>query len=107
MKQEELETQLMLMRNAIVSLHDHLAPDFRTRDLALLKHGFTEKEISDLDAYFAEIMIKKLKPSRDDFRKKLAEIKGIPSLTDQVLEDVLLGYKADEIHTNIIENVLK
>ncbi|WP_114150685.1 hypothetical protein ACCO40_06600 [Bacillus spizizenii] len=107
MKHEELETQLMLMRNAVVSLHDHLAPDFRTRDLALLKHGFTEKEISDLDAYFAEIMIKKLKPSKDDFSKKLAEIKGIPSLTDQVLEDVLLGYKADEIHTKIIENVLK
>ncbi|KXZ16576.1 hypothetical protein AXI59_01400 [Bacillus nakamurai] len=107
MKHEELEMQLMLMRNAIVSLHDHLAPDFRTRDLALLKHGFTEQEISDLDGFFAEIMIKKLKPSKDDFRKKLAEIKGIPSLTDQVLEDILLGYKADDLHTKIIEKVLK
>ncbi|MEC0486412.1 hypothetical protein [Bacillus glycinifermentans] len=52
MNNEEIATQLMLMRNSITSLHEHLAPDFKTRDLVLLKHGFTEEQISKFYNFF-------------------------------------------------------
>ncbi|MDQ0163182.1 hypothetical protein [Aeribacillus alveayuensis] len=107
MNNEELETQLMLLKNAVVSLHEHLAPEFKTRDLVLLKYGFTEKEISELDRYFMEIFMNKLKPTKKEFRKKLAEIKGVPELTAEVVKDVLEGYKADGLHTNTINKILK
>lgn len=107
MDKEELYCQLMHMKNAIVALHDHLAPEFRTRDLALLKYSFTEKQISELDDYFMKITIEKSKVSKEDFRKKLAEIKGLPHLTKEVAEDVLLSYKADDLHTKVINNILK
>lgn len=68
---EQLETQLMLLRNAVVSLHEHLAPEFKTRDFVLLKYGFTAKEISELDRYFMELSKNKLKPTKKEFQKNL------------------------------------
>lgn len=107
MSNEELATQLMLLKNAIVSLHEHLAPELKTRDLVLLKYGFIEKEISELDRYFMEIFMNKLNPTKKEFQKKLAEIKGIPELTAEVVKDVLEGYKADDLHTNTINKILR
>lgn len=54
------------MRNAITSLHEHLAPDFKTRDLILLTHGFPEEQISKFDKL--DVPMKKLNPSKEDFR---------------------------------------
>ncbi|MEC1359254.1 hypothetical protein P9D53_13295 [Bacillus haynesii] len=107
MNNEEIATQLMLMRNAITSLHEHLAPDFKTRDLVLLKHGFTEEQISQFDKYLLDVAMNKSKPSKEDFRAKLAEIKGIPHFTNEATEEILSGYKSDGIHAKIINNALK
>jgi len=43
----------------------------------------------------------------EDFREKLAEIKGIPHFTNEATEEILLGYKSDGIHVKIINNALK
>ncbi|WP_053215885.1 hypothetical protein [Bacillus altitudinis] len=107
MDKEELYCQLMHMKNAIVALHDHLAPEFRTRDLTLLKYSFTQKQILELEDYFMQITMEKSKVSKEDFRKKLAEIKGLPHLTKEVAEEVLLSYKSDGLHTKVINNILK
>ncbi|MGZ0084502.1 hypothetical protein ACWNXI_02575 [Caldibacillus thermoamylovorans] len=107
MNYEELVSRLVHMKNAIISLHEYLAPELKTRDLAILKYGFTEKQISELDNYFKEIVFNNVRPSKEDFRKKLAEIKNLPDLTDEVLEDVLLGYKSDGMYVNIIDEILK
>ncbi|MGN7283277.1 hypothetical protein ACTHP2_19365 [Bacillus altitudinis] len=108
MDREELDCQLSLMKNAIMALQEHVAqPEFRTRDLTLLKYSFTQKQILELEDYFMQITIEKSRISKEDFRKKLAEIKGLPHLTKEVAEDVLLSYKADDLHTKVINNILK
>ncbi|MEK5299320.1 MULTISPECIES: hypothetical protein [Bacillus] len=107
MNREELDCQLSLMKNAIMALHEHLAPEFRSRDLVLLKYSFTQKQVLELDDYFMQITMEKSKVSKEDFRKKLAEIRGLPHLTKEVAEDVLLSYKADDLHTKVVNNILK
>lgn len=107
MNREELDFQLSLMKNTIMALQEHLAPEFRSRDLVLLKYSFTQKQVLDLDDYFMKITMEKSKVSTEDFRKKLAEIRGLPHLTKEVAEDVLLSYKADDLHTKVVNNILK
>lgn len=107
MDREELYCQLSLMKNTIMALQEHLAPEFRSRDFVLLKYSFTQKQASELDDYFMQITIEKSKVSKEDFRKKLAEIKGLPHLTKEVAEEVLLSYKSDGLHTKIVNNILK
>ncbi|MGR3205402.1 hypothetical protein ACSYGW_03225 [Bacillus glycinifermentans] len=51
--------------------------------------------------------MKKLNLSKEDFREKLGEIKGIPHFTNEATEEILLGYKSDGIHAKIINNALK
>lgn len=107
MDREELDCQLSLMKNTIMALQEHLAPEFRSRDFVLLKYSFTQKQVLELDDYFMQITMEKSKVSKEDFRKKLAEIRGLPHLTKEVAEDVLLSYKADDLHTKVVNNILK
>lgn len=107
MDREELDCQLSLMKNAIMALQEHLAPEFRSRDLVLLKYSFTQKQVLELDDYFMQITMEKSKVSKEEFREKLAEIRGLPHLTKEVAEDVLLSYKADDLHTKVVNNILK
>lgn len=43
----------------------------------------------------------------EDFREKLADIKGIPHFTNEATEEILAGYKSDGIHAKIINSALK
>jgi len=45
--------------------------------------------------------------SVENFREKLAEIKGIPHFTNEATEEILAGYKSDRIHAKIINSALK
>ena len=45
--------------------------------------------------------------SVENFREKLAEIKGIPHFTNEATEEILAGYKSDGIHAKIINSALK
>ncbi|MBZ5216171.1 hypothetical protein HU186_17720 [Bacillus paralicheniformis] len=43
----------------------------------------------------------------EDFREKLADIKGIPHFTNEATEEILAGNKSDGIHAKIINSALK
>ena len=58
---------------------------------------------SNFDRYLGVILLF----GCEDFREKLAEIKGIPLFTNEATEEILLGCKSDGIHAKIINNALK
>ncbi|ATH94455.1 hypothetical protein ACH95_06690 [Bacillus glycinifermentans] len=70
--------------------------------MVLQKNKFQNSTIFSLD-----VAMKKLNLSKEDFREKLAEIKGIPHFTNEATEEIFLGYKSDGIHAKIINNALK
>lgn len=70
--------------------------------MVLQKNKFQNSTIFSLD-----VAMKKLNLSKEDFREKLGEIKGIPHFTNEATEEILLGYKSDGIHAKIINNALK
>ena len=108
-EREELAATLMHMKNAIVSLYEHLAPDFTTRDFVILKYGLTSEESGKLEKYLIDHHIQSKAPTKEDVRSKLAEIQDLP--TDSVpmdkVEDILKGYQADGIMDKMIKKVLK
>ncbi|MFZ8009162.1 hypothetical protein ACO1D0_24325 [Bacillus licheniformis] len=73
-EREELAATLMHMKNAIVSLYEHLAPDFTTRDFAILKYGLTSEESGKLEKYLIDHHIQNKAPTKEEVRSKLAEI---------------------------------
>lgn len=40
MNNEELESRLLLIKQSIDALQEHLAPDLKTKDLVLLRYGY-------------------------------------------------------------------
>ncbi|MCI4129546.1 hypothetical protein [Bacillus haynesii] len=108
-EKEELTANLMHMKNAIVSLYEHLAPDFTTKDFVILKYGLSAEESNKLEKYLIDHHIQNKAPTKEEVRLKLAEIQELP--TDSVLmdkvEDILKGYQADGIMDKMIKKVLK
>jgi len=56
---------------------------------------------------FARSLYFSICSSVENFREKLAEIKGIPHFTNEATEEILAGYKSDGIHAKIINSALK
>ncbi|HCT0361148.1 TPA: hypothetical protein LQN98_002398, partial [Staphylococcus pseudintermedius] len=48
MNNEELESKLLLIKQSIDVLQEELAPDLKTKDLVLLRYGYTVHEIKKL-----------------------------------------------------------
>lgn len=108
-EREELITNQIRLRSTIISLYNHLAPDFKTKDFVLLKYGLSSAESDKLERFLVEQQIQKKVPTKNDVRVKLAEIQDLPveSIPLAKVEEILQGYSSDEIMTKMLEKVLK
>ncbi|MED2945444.1 hypothetical protein P4284_23100 [Bacillus swezeyi] len=108
-EREELTASLMHMKNAIVSLYEHVAPDFTTRDFAILKYGLSSEESGKLEKYLVDHHVQNKAPTKEKVRSKLAEIQDLPedSIPMKKVEDLLKGYQADGIMDKMIKKILK
>ena len=49
MNNEELESKILLIKNSIDVLQEHLAPDLITKELVLLRYYYSANEINKLN----------------------------------------------------------
>ncbi|MES1040375.1 hypothetical protein [Peribacillus simplex] len=98
-KIKELEFELFLLKHAFFKLHDSMAPNLKSRYYELLSHGFTEQEVSELDRFFMWVYGTKNYPTKEEMRKKMADIKNMEmeELHMASVKKILLAYQADGV----------
>ncbi|MDA1476142.1 hypothetical protein [Bacillus changyiensis] len=89
--------------------YEHLAPDFTTRDVVILKYGLSAEETGKLEKYLVDQYMNNKVPTKTDVKAKLAEIQGLPkdSVPMKKVIDILKGYQADGIMNKMIKKILK
>lgn len=107
MNHEELESQLLLMKQSIDVLQETLAPDLKTKDLVLLRYGYRVQEIQRLNDYLFELTTNNEKVSKRVFRNKLCEIRNLPTIPMGQVNDILEGYKNSHLHVKVINDILR
>ncbi|WP_335871275.1 hypothetical protein [Bacillus sp. 2205SS5-2] len=108
-EREELVTTQIRLQNAIISLYEHLAPGFKTRDFVILKYGLSSLESDKLEKFLIDQQIQKKIPTKKDIQVKLAEIQDLPleSIPLDKVEEIIQGYSSDGIMNKMLEKVLK
>jgi len=107
LNQEALDHELLLIKQSIDMLQETLAPDLKTRDLMLLRYGYTVNETRELDCYFYELFQSKTSVSFEDYHQKVCKIRGLPHISKIQTEDILIGYKASGLYTQLMSEILR
>lgn len=102
MNQEALDHELLLIKQSIDMLQETLAPD-----LMLLRYGYTVNETRELDRYFYELFQSKTSVSFEDYHQKVCKIRGLPHISKIQTEDILIGYKASGLYTQLMSEILR
>ncbi|MFP4877523.1 hypothetical protein ACLFLH_00870 [Mammaliicoccus sciuri] len=106
MNNEELESRLLLIKQSIDALQEHLAPDLKTKDLVLLRYGYNVDEIKELNNYLFKLTTENEKVTKNEFKKKLCEIRNLPEIPIGQVNDILEGYNNSNLHVDVIKYVL-
>ncbi|BCU51341.1 hypothetical protein ACUW9N_001331 [Staphylococcus auricularis] len=103
MNNEELVHNLSLIKNAIDVLREELAPDLKSRDLMLLRYGFSNDETEQLDKYLLNLTLNKEKITYRQLKAKMCEIRDLPEIPMKTVKDIYEGYRASKVIGNIIK----
>lgn len=106
MNNEELESKILLIKNSIDVLQEHLAPDLITKDLVLLRYYYSANEINKLNLYLYNLAVNNEVVTKKQFQEKLSEIREMPEIPLRQVEDVLKGYKNSDLYVELIESIL-
>ncbi|EGQ0294073.1 hypothetical protein RNS32_09055 [Staphylococcus pseudintermedius] len=106
MNNEELESKLLLIKQSIDVLQEELAPDLKTKDLVLLRYGYTVHEIKKLNDYLFKLTMNKDKVTKKEFKEVLCDIREVPEIPNKQVDDVLEGYRNSELHVDVIDYIL-
>lgn len=107
MNNEELESRLLLIKQSIDVLQEELAPNLKTKDLVLLRYGYSVDEISKLNNYFFKLTTENEKVTKNHFKVKLCEIRGVPEIPVQQVNDILEGYRNSNLHVDVVKYILE
>ncbi len=107
MNNEELESKLLLIKQSIDVLQEELAPDLKTKDLVLLRYGYSVYEIEALNNYLFDLTINKKRVTQSQFKEKLCEIRNLPEIPNGQINDLLEGYQNSQLHVEVIDYILK
>ena len=106
MNNEELESKILLIKNSIDVLQEHLAQDLITKELVLLRYYYSANEINKLNLYLYNLAVNNEVVTKKQFQEKLSEIREMPEIPLRQVEDVLKGYKNSDLYVELIESIL-
>ena len=106
MNNEELESKLLLIKQSIDVLQEELAPDLKTKDLVLLRYGYSVHEIKKLNHYLFKLTMNEDKVTKKEFKEVLCDIREVPEIPNKQVDDVLEGYRNSELHVDVIDYIL-
>ncbi|CAH0159376.1 hypothetical protein [Peribacillus sp. Bi134] len=89
---------MFLLKHAFFKLHDSMAPNLKSRYYELLSHGFTEQEVSELDRFFMWVYGTKNYPTKEEMRKKMADIKNM-EMEEFVIDIILEDFQNVDVNT--------
>ncbi|WP_105987114.1 hypothetical protein [Staphylococcus chromogenes] len=106
MNNEELASKLLLIKQSIDVLQEELAPHLKTKDLVLLRYNYNVEEIKKLNDYLFKLTTNKDYVTKEEFKATLCEIRDLPEIPDQQVNDILEGYRNSHLHVDVINSIL-
>ncbi|UXS68128.1 hypothetical protein MUA19_01470 [Staphylococcus chromogenes] len=106
MNNEELESKLLLIKQSIDVLQEELAPHLKTKDLVLLRYNYNVEEIKKLNDYLFKLTTNRNNVTKEEFKVTLCEIRNLPEIPDQQVNDILEGYRNSHLHVDVINGIL-
>ncbi|WP_105966067.1 hypothetical protein [Staphylococcus chromogenes] len=106
MNNEKLASKLLLIKQSIDVLQEELAPHLKTKDLVLLRYNYHVEEIKKLNDYLFKLTMNRDKVTKKEFKATLCEIRDLPEIPDQQVNDILEGYRNSHLHVDVINSIL-